>query len=212
MHCPILCFSKKHMFNLSLSVQNKIRKVEKNSSTANSVGCIKIRYATSDNFWTLKGKLWAFETKYCNLFKVPPPYGPIMLVLWFNSVNIGSGQCLLGQELEPQEISTTRGPSIGYVSSAVASQTGYGSERCPVIITAQEGQRINVTLLDFRLKNESRVSTLSTNPFESSRNSHIQQAFSIYYAINISINLFSTENSDILNFLLHKMHPYEPGV
>ncbi len=39
--------------------------------------------------------------------------------------------------------------SVGYISSAWTAQTGAGSDQCPWIITAEEGQRLNITLLDF---------------------------------------------------------------
>ena len=60
---------------------------------------------------------------------------------------VGNGSCLQTQEVAPQDVISVTGS--GYLSSLVASQTGYGSARCPVTIAAQKGQRINVALLDF---------------------------------------------------------------
>ena len=40
------------------------------------------------------------------------------------------------------------GPS-GYIANAATERFGYGSSRCPWVIKAQPGQRINVTLVDF---------------------------------------------------------------
>ena len=52
------------------------------------------------------------------------------------------------------------------MSSAVTSQTGYGSATCPWIVRAEEGQRINVTLLDFKPKGDPQVRALyDKNPF-----------------------------------------------
>ena len=39
--------------------------------------------------------------------------------------------------------------SDGYISSVVAEDTGRGTSRCPWVITAGSGQRINITLHDF---------------------------------------------------------------
>ena len=76
---------------------------------------------------TLKGK-W---TMWCHLLFVP--------------VMSGTGRCPGNQAV----IDASRGSSEGYLSSMVAAQNGYGSVDCPWIITAQEGQRIDITLLDF---------------------------------------------------------------
>ncbi len=51
-------------------------------------------------------------------------------------------------------------PSSGYLSSYVTSETGKGTPDCPWVITAREGQIINVTLLDFKLKDFSTVRAL----------------------------------------------------
>ena len=40
----------------------------------------------------------------------------------------------------------------GHLSSLLAAETGYGSAQCPVNIEASEGQKINVTLIDFSPK------------------------------------------------------------
>lgn len=37
----------------------------------------------------------------------------------------------------------------GYLASVTASEYGYGSPRCPWLISAQPGQRINITLHNF---------------------------------------------------------------
>ena len=41
--------------------------------------------------------------------------------------------------------------SEGTIASVVAQQQGFGTRRCPWVITAKPGQRINVTLVDFGL-------------------------------------------------------------
>ena len=41
--------------------------------------------------------------------------------------------------------------SSGYLSSRIAAEDGFGSDLCPWIIRADQGQRINITLLDFSL-------------------------------------------------------------
>ena len=40
-------------------------------------------------------------------------------------------------------------PSSGYLSSQVTWESGCGTARCPWVIQAQPGQRINITLMDF---------------------------------------------------------------
>jgi len=42
------------------------------------------------------------------------------------------------------------GPS-GYLSDIIARRTGYGSERCPWVVRAPVGQRIELTVYDFGL-------------------------------------------------------------
>ena len=44
-----------------------------------------------------------------------------------------------------------------YLSSSVVSKTGYGSYRCPYYVSPNSGQRINITLLDFKLKQVDQV-------------------------------------------------------
>nr|UCK81572.1 Gal-binding and CUB domains containing receptor 8 [Arenicola marina] len=64
-----------------------------------------------------------------------------------------SYQCVPVETAEAQhcEMSSFILPSatVGYLSSLVTMETGKGSERCPWIIQARHGQRVNVTLLDF---------------------------------------------------------------
>ena len=59
----------------------------------------------------------------------------------------GTGHCPGNQVID-----ASRDFNEGYLSSLVAAQSGYGSVDCPWTITAQEGQRINITLLDFSPK------------------------------------------------------------
>ena len=39
----------------------------------------------------------------------------------------------------------------GTIASQAAEERGFGTRRCPWVIKAQPGQRINITLLDFGL-------------------------------------------------------------
>ena len=41
--------------------------------------------------------------------------------------------------------------SEGTIANTVAQQHGFGTRRCPWVIAAKPGQRINVTLVDFGL-------------------------------------------------------------
>ena len=51
--------------------------------------------------------------------------------------------------LTPRELNVSS--TTGYLSSLLAAEEGYGSESCPWVIRADQGQRINITLLDFSL-------------------------------------------------------------
>ncbi len=63
---------------------------------------------------------------------------------------MGSQFCAGGSSL----IDATDRSAPRYISSAVTAKTFYASQACPLNITAQPGQTINVTLLDFAHKDE----------------------------------------------------------
>ena len=60
-------------------------------------------------------------------------------------------------------------PTSGYLASALVTDRGFGSSRCPWIITVQTGQRINITLHNF-----ARTTTIAT----SSKSSKCEKHFS----------------------------------
>ena len=66
-----------------------------------------------------------------------------MQVSILTSVDTGVGQpCSSGQYIKVRKHS-------GYLAKVVAMETDRGTRVCPWLIEVQEGQRINITLLDF---------------------------------------------------------------
>lgn len=64
-----------------------------------------------------------------------------------HSVETGTKNVCHAGPTTPQYVNMTS--SVGYLASIVTAKTGQGSVNCPWIITANPGQYLNITLLDF---------------------------------------------------------------
>ena len=46
--------------------------------------------------------------------------------------------------------------SIGYIASSVTEMTGCGNSDCPWVLTAPQGQQLNISLYDFAVTSASK--------------------------------------------------------